>query len=879
MVPVQPKIPEGSFISTNAEKASRGFLSNRGIIIALVVSVGSVSLAHSQEQESTAEIRQAVVPAKHATVLKKYCFDCHNSSTQEGSVDLESLPFEVSTDIETAERWAKVLNAINSGEMPPADSTPIDDQAKLEFLDALSNQMVLARKILSDSGGVIAMRRLNRREYANSLEKLLGVRPNVEDLPDDQANAGFDTAGASLFFSSDQLELYLLTAEKTIDLALAEPKNRKLKTVRIEPEEYYTRHYQKYVDELKLKLKNARDYKAQANSKDAKPPSAFDMLDKYQAKKQLVNTKKWLPQLEKYLARPETKTGATLIMTIKAGGMTRVKLPTLSPGQQGKYKIRGRAAAYKDAPVRFQYLEFSSGMGSNRNQLGWRKVNGTLEKPEIIEFPIEHPYGEKLMYAVHQRSHQDRGDKNLLTKYQEENGIGTPPGVWIDWVELVGPEVGAPAKSNEIIFDRPKGWNEKQHAQEILRRFAATAFRGKAPGKDYINRLMGHFSENRSRKDSFVAALKEPLAIILTSPSFLYMVEPDADSNSKTLGDYELATRLSYFLWSEPPDDQLMKLAQNGILSKPDVLKAQTQRLLADPKADRFIRGFTHQWLEMERIDMFQFNGMQFPTFDNAVRANAREELFQMVEALLTEELSLSKLLHGDFAVVNNLMADYYGLPKVKGHEFRRVKLPTDSIRGGLLGTAAVHCMGSDGIRTSPVERGAWVLRHLVNNPPPPAPPNVPQLSRLAGEVLPARELQKAHQEQPQCAQCHQKIDPIGYALENFDAAGLWRDKEQVAIGKRKRKRVKTFAIDTRGQLPTGEKFDGYFELRQAVADHEDDFARGFTESLIAYGLGRPFAFTDYDLADDMLKQAKAKNYRLSEFVHALVQSKTFQNK
>ena len=296
------------------------------------------------------------MPKEHLNVLKTYCFDCHDSSTQEGSVDLESLSFEISKDIETAERWAKVLNAINSGEMPPPDSEPISNDEKLKFLDSLSNQMVLARKILSDSGGVIAMRRLNRREYANSIESLLGVRPNVEDLPDDQANAGFDKAGASLFFSSDQLELYLLTSEKALALSLLKPKDRKFKTVRVQPEEYYTRHYQNYVDELKRKLKNARDYKAQAGRKNAKPPSAFDILDEYQAKKQLISTKNWLPQLEEYLARPETKTGATLIMTIKAGGMTRVKLPVLNQSHQGKYKIRVRAAAYKDVPSRFHYL-------------------------------------------------------------------------------------------------------------------------------------------------------------------------------------------------------------------------------------------------------------------------------------------------------------------------------------------------------------------------------------------------------------------------------------------------------------------------------------------------------------------------------------------
>ncbi len=213
------------------------------------------------------------------------------------------------------------------------------------------------------------------------------------------------------------------------------------------------------------------------------------------------------------------------------------------------------------------------------------------------------------------------------------------------------------------------------------------------------------------------------------------------------------------------------------------------------------MRGFVHQWLEMERLGMFQFNGVQFPTFDNAVRECAREEILQTVHTMLDEKLPLRTLLKADYVVVNDLLAVYYGLPDVQGHEFRKVKLPERSMRGGLLGTAAILAMGSDGLGTSPVERGAWVLRHLINDPPPPAPANVPQLSRLDGEVLSARELQRAHQEQPQCAQCHQKIDPIGFSLENFNAAGLWRDVETITIGKRKANRTKEFSIDPSGRL------------------------------------------------------------------------------
>jgi hypothetical protein len=290
--------------------------------------------SRAQAQDSS-----AMMPKTQTEIFENYCFDCHDSESQEGSVDLETIPLLISKDIETAERWAKVLNAINSGEMPPEDSEQIPDQEKLEFLEELSGQMVLARKILSDSGGEITLRRLNRREYQNTLESLIGVRPNVSGLPDDQASAGFDTEGASLFFSSNQLELYLNTARHSLDFALNSSSRVKSKTERVEPEETYTPHYEGYLEELKTRIANSKKFLASPDD----PPKDLGILDAYQAKKQMRNAKKWVPQLEEYIARPETKTGATMILTIKKGGPTKIKLPPVGAHAYGRYKIRVRA--------------------------------------------------------------------------------------------------------------------------------------------------------------------------------------------------------------------------------------------------------------------------------------------------------------------------------------------------------------------------------------------------------------------------------------------------------------------------------------------------------------------------------------------------------
>ncbi|PHQ34861.1 DUF1592 domain-containing protein [Rhodopirellula bahusiensis] len=826
-----------------------------------------------------AEVPNTEMPQRHAELLENHCLDCHDSATKEANIDLETLSMNVSKDMATAELWSKVLGALNSGEMPPEDSEPLRDADKLAFLEDLSQKMVTARQILSDSGGDVVMRRLNRREYANTVESLLGVRPDVTTLPDDQATAGFDTAGASLFLSSDQIEQYHATATTNLRLMLLPRKRPATKTVRIEPEDYYTPHYTEAAEQMRDIGKRANAFLAQSE----KPASEFGLLDEYQAKKQKVQ--EWLPLMEDYLARPETQTGITLIMTIKQGGYTKVKLPTQHPDADGLYHLKIRAAMYPDADERHHYLEFSSGFGTGRKLLGWRKVSAPLDDPQLIDFEFSHEPGAKQQVWIHQRSHQDRGDKNLATLHMRENGIGTPPGIWIDSVELSGPLPSAQtdaiqAARDSILFEQPSDMEESEYVREVIRRFATRAFRGSPPADEYLQRLGEHYQTARDQGQTLAEALISPLSIVMASPSFLYQVEQADSDQQRSLLPTELAVRLSYFLCSAPPDEELLALAESGELSDPATLASQTERLLQDQRSVAFLEGFVHQWLQMERLDMFQFNGADFPNFDNAVRENARQELFETFAYLLDNDLPLQKLLKADFVVINDLLAGYYEIEGVQGHEFRKVPVPANSIRGGLLGTAAVLAMGSDGQRSSPVERGAWVLRHLLHDPPPPAPPNVPQLSRLAGESLSARDLARAHQEQPQCANCHRKIDPIGFGLENFDAAGQWRNQEVIGLGKRRYGRWQDevrFDIEPAGTLPNEQAFSNFFELRDAVAEHEDEFARGFTEALIAYGLGRPFGFTDAELAEQISSQAKQHNHSIREFIHALIQSRAFQ--
>ena len=354
---------------------------------------------------------------------------------------------------------------------------------------------------------------------------------------------------------------------------------------------------------------------------------------------------------------------------------------------------------------------------------------------------------------------------------------------------------------------------------------------------------------------------------MLATPRFLYLSEPAEDKKPRMLNVRELACRISYFLWSAPPDEQLLA----ADLTQPAVLAREVDRMIASDKADEFVSGFVHQWLGMDRLDFFQFDTKQFRDFDESAKAAARREVYETFAQLLRHQGSLSQLLKSDEIYINGLLATYYGIDGVSGDEFRKVRLPKNSPRGGLLGMAAILAMGSNGERTSPVERGVWVLRHLLHNPPPPAPPNVPQLDRLATKPISPRERLSAHMEESQCAQCHRKIDPIGFGLENFNAAGKWREIDHDP------KTKKDWPIDPAGAFHNGPAFKTFYDLRDHIAAKSENFAQGFTEALIEYALGRPYGFTDAALGEDIVKQAKVNNFTVRDFIHALINSQSFK--
>jgi hypothetical protein len=1135
------------------------------------------------------------LPTKHFALLENYCLDCHDSGTQKGKVDLEKLSFEVTT-IQQAELWQKVLNALNAGEMPPEKKRQPKNEEKADFLDDLAQTMVLARKKFSDSGGKITMRRLNRREYQNTIESLTGVSLNVESLPSDEGTGTFDTVGAAQFISSDQFEQYLTLGRTAVDEAFTRysTQEKPTKVFRMEPEstvnvrsakamkkmeETYGRYLgwkagvdkaalapenQKVLEQIRKNYKltdltdNVRLYQNANLLKGVPDPKKFGFKDAHAAsfsyqsgmgrtypylkhyaelplsnrgtylklgwgikriditppedklvpgtyklriragsvkgsdpnrhfiqighpqringalagfvgkpisghqvtgttenpeiiettvkigadtprefgiqerqpedrnlhRKEFYRIKKengygyppavwvdWIemegpiqknqvseltvtrvdpektinPANEEFIKRtkerqerfkqwkkavdeaakspenqaiiaeirktdrlidhpnrfygyadrfkgtpnpkdfgfldskkaaagdpsrsknlalhkhyaslPHRDTGTYLKLTLGTG---RVIVPRKKKElQPGNYVVRVRVGAVKGTPASRRFIEIghpqrdigSRDWGLKGRAISVHQVTGTIEAPQIIEFPVELRSDMPQEFAV-QEKQPNNGNLKVLwdehNKLKKENGYGHPPAIWIDWVELEGPLPKAGTKSGLVrtLADNVIGpqESESERARKILSEFSLTAFRQVKPAPKFIDQLLALFKTRRTAGEPFEVAIRTPLSVILASPGFLYLHEPSDEKQRRNLTDRELAIRLAYFLWSAPPDAQLLALAEKNTLHTPATLRQQVSRLLADPRSDEFVSGFVHQWLHMERLDFFQFDTKLHREFDESVRASARREVYESFAHLLRDRESgrLGKLLKSDYVFINGLLANYYGIEGVTGEEFRKVKLPAGSPRGGLLGTAAIHAMGSDGVESSPVERGAWVLRYLLNDPSPPAPPNVPQLSRLADKPLSTRERLRAHQEEAQCASCHRKIDPIGFGLENFDAAGKWRTEEHQFTKNRKGRiqlsRTAT-PIDTSGKFHNGSTFANYFELRDRIAEREEDFARGFTEALISYSLGRPFGFTDEKLAQEILAAAKARQYSVSALVQALVLSEAFRQK
>lgn len=648
-------------------------------------------------------------------------------------------------------------------------------------------------------------------------------------------------------------------------------------TRRIEPEIIRNRVESEHV---RYRQRNESYEKWKASGGDVARLKEFGFKDKDQAEFDhyvWTQNNRWFQQ---YLDWPQSRTGLYLDNTVNETSEHTVELP--ADAIPGDYVLRVRIGRVPNMPLERAFLSFVEASPVDKDArtfLANRQITAEMDNPEVVEFPFRVVSNGPRKFTVMEKRPLAKEGISLPGRTRM---IADPkqrdPVLWIDWLEWEGPFAhrGSEVEMEKILFEKGGDISDRDHARAVLERFTDRALRGQKAGPEFLEGLMRLFDVRIEAGDPFEMAIREPLSVILASPGFLYLSEPGVEQKPRRLAPLELATRLSYFLWSAPPDQTLLALAQTGDLLKPGVLSGQVNRMLDDGRSREFIQGFVHQWLRLDRLDFFQFNTKLYRDFDESTKAAARMEVYESFAHLLGSNGSLRHLLKSDYVMANGLLANYYGMEGVAGDAFRKVSLPEGSPRGGLLGMAAILAMGSNGEHTSPVERGAWVLRKLLHEPPPPAPPNVPQISRLDGKLLTTRERLSAHMEEPQCASCHRKIDPIGFGLENFDAAGRWRTQdryEKRGVGK------KEWAIDPAAVLHKGPAFKDYFELRDIIASKEEAFARGFTEALIEYSLGRPFGFMDETLAQTIVNRAKTRDFTLREFIHGLVSGAEFQRK
>jgi hypothetical protein len=399
--------------------------------------------------------------------------------------------------------------------------------------------------------------------------------------------------------------------------------------------------------------------------------------------------------------------------------------------------------------------------------------------------------------------------------------------------------------------------------------------------------MVALFRQVRTEKPSFEEAIKSPLMVVLSSPDFLFLVEQgvgsDATPTASTplaLNDYELACRLSYFLWSSLPDDALAGLAASGALNRPAMLRHQVDRMLADEKSRALIKNFTGQWLRLREVGFNPPAGDIYPRYDDHLEVSMRGETEAFFEHVLRNDLSALDFLRSDYVVVNERLARFYDIPGVKGDHFRPVAVPPDVPRGGLVTQASILSVTSNGTRTSPVSRGVWILENLLGDPPPPPPPN-------AGDIPPGvpgidkvtvRQRLQLHRENPQCARCHNKIDPLGFALENFAASGEWRTRE-LAIYMNPPTQTDGVEIDATARFPDGTELNGLGDLQRELLNREDQFLRCLSSKLYTYALGRELGLADDEMIDDAVQTMKSNNYTLRSLLHLVVTSDAFRRK
>ncbi|MBL8825433.1 MAG: DUF1592 domain-containing protein [Planctomycetaceae bacterium] len=833
---------------------------SRLAFVVLLLACAQVATA----QDSASSFASAVKP-----LIEAHCVDCHGPDLVKAELRLDTLSQNLHEPA-TLAAWVKVHDKLVAGEMPPRDSDRPPTAMLNGAITWLRQHLQTASLEQQQKSGRVVLRRLNGTEYENTIRDLLGL-PDLklkEMLPDDNSAAGFDNVSAVLDVSATHQLLYQEAAEKAILAAIP----------------------------------------------------AHPIIPFSDTRTGRVMTQKG-PNFQQALTRSCRLEGDSLIFYSKLPRYGLCSTPSVPTA--GRYRVRISIGAVGEG-VKFVPAAFLTVEQSGREDPVVREFRDIpVGKPQVIE--IEFDLKRRQAFVINMLSTWDiRAFKKPIEEY-------TGPGLIVDWIKIEGPIdsfppvsyervfSGVPLKARSVVnaeaqgkkpptiaenrteqnwlFDplMPSSNQPKADAERLIRSFVQRAFR--RPVSDELQR---HFVDGVHRKldakESFLDAMLYGYKAILSSPHFLLFMEPGTatvnaqeELASTQLDDFALANRLSYFLWSTLPDETLLAIAARGELRKPDVLREQIERLLGDPRAQRFTENFTGQWLDLRKIAATIPDPHLYGDFDGTLLWAMPRETWSFFNEILRHDRSLLEFVDSDWTMLNERLARHYGIPDVVGNELRKVSLPADSHRGGVITQASVLKVTADGTQTSPVLRGKWVLERIIGKPPSPPPPDVPAIEPdIRGATTIRQQLDK-HRTIAVCASCHVHIDPPGFALESFDPIGGYREFYRASArtpggivmlpNYTGRAFYRGLDVELGGETHDGKKFQNIEEYKQILLADPDQLARNLTEKLLIYATGADIQFADRAVVEEIVNNIRTKNYGLRTLVHEVVQSRVFLNK
>lgn len=813
-----------------------------------------------------------------APFFKKYCNECHSGTKPESEFGLDSTKLTNDfLDPGTRSKWREVVNVLNSHEMPPEKELQPKPNEVVAVVDWIINQTVRAE--LARRERAVVLRRLNRAEYRNTIRDLIGIDFDTASFPQDPPAGGFDNNGSALTMSPLHVEMYLAAAQQILDRALVEGDKPATIRWRFEP-----RVGPADRTRLRLDAKN----NALVNGNNNQQEEAWVVVHHNSWDKTIGARDFRVPTAGMYAIRihaaGRTPPRARVVET--AANILKVRQDEQDAknpkGKEWTQKQFGRDLEHFQNDRMYDYgpprLKLILQLGPQPRTISEFDVDSKPDDPRVYEFITRfttESAGVTLEYAYSIPA-------VLENFWMQSRDNFARPELMVDWFEIEGPLFDAwpPTTHSRILFESPlREADEVNYAREVLNRFMRQAYRRPVEPIE-VDAKLKLFVNARTEK-TFVESIKAPLIAVLASPHFLYLNEPVTDVPGKLprLDDTALANRLSYFLWSSMPDDELFQLATAGTLKDARVRAAQVDRMLADPKAQALVNNFTDQWLSLREVGANPPARDLYPQYDRHLETSMVRESEAYFQEFLQHDLDARQMLRSDFVTINERLARFYDIPNVRGDEFRRVNVGADSQRGGIVTQASILTITSNGTRTSPVKRGTWILKTLLGTDP-----GLPVAN--AGEIAPkvpgldkatVRQRLEIHRTLAQCARCHNKIDPLGFALENFNAAGEWRDRE--GFGYKGRIEQNDPVIDASSKMPDGTSIDGVRGLQQAMLDREDQFLGTLASKLLTFACGRELGLADQPAVQGVVADMKRNQYTLRSLLKSIVASEPFASK